>query len=54
MKKKVKFLKEYQGLFEPGDEQSFVKEVAEYIVGEGFAEFVKAKPKAKPKDAPKK
>jgi len=54
MKAKVKFIKEYQGLFNPGEEMSFAKEVAEYIVGEGYAEFVKAEPKPKPKPAPKK
>ena len=51
MKKRVKFLKEYQDAFVPGEEMSFPEEVAEYIVKEGYAEFVK--PKAKPKPAPK-
>jgi len=48
MKKQVKFLKEYQGLFNPGEVMKFDAEVAEYIVENGFAEFVKPKPKPKP------
>ena len=51
MKKKVKFLKEYQGLFDPGDEMKFGPEEVKFLVSEGYAEVVE---EAKPKPAPKK
>ena len=47
MKVKVKFLKEYQDLFVPGEEKNFGPEEAEYLVENGYAKIVK--PKAKPK-----
>ena len=55
MKVKVKFLKEYQDLFVPGELSKVAPEVAKFLVEEGFAEVIEeVKPKAKPKPAPKK